>query len=171
MVGEEIEMEIHNNNCFAFIKRIYRLFLLIIYMYVLSINFKNPNISSFSPIFSYHFNIYSVTLIGVNILIGLMLGIENIFKEKLNKGSWKFRMKRFLVVSIPVLYFSFEVYLSYSFNSIFLVRVLFIPFNVIVIIAVEYYGLGIEALRFFLLFGYFSQVLFGYLVSKSIYKA
>lgn len=171
MVGEEVGMVKNNNNCFAFIKRIYRLFLLIIYMYVLSINFKNPNISSFSPIFSYHFNIYSVTLIGVNILIGLMLGIENIFKEKLNKGSWKFRMKRFLVVSIPVLYFSFEVYLSYSFNSIFLVRVLFIPFNVIVIIAVEYYGLGIEALSFFLLFGYFSRVLFGYLVSKSIYKA
>jgi len=120
MVGDEIEMEMNNNNCFAFIKRIYILFLLIIYMYVLSINFKISNSLSFSPIFSYNFNIYSVTLIGVNILTGLMLGIENIFKEKLNKGSWKFRMKRFLVVSIPVLYFSFIWIFFSSFIWIFI---------------------------------------------------
>lgn len=157
-----------------FFKRLFNFLLVITYLYILSRYFQFQYLNSppsIYQIFSDKFNGFSITFIIVNIILGFLLGVNQIFSEKQNNGSWKFRYKRFFIMALPVSYFALEVYLNSQFVNIPFFSILFLPLETILrsAFAISYITFS-TTFKFFIILGYLFQIVLGYLVSKNIYK-
>lgn len=105
----------------------------------LELYFKGDFITSFSSL---------LVLILMNVILGVLLGLEHLISEFRKSGRWKINLPKLLLLALPSIYLSMSYFFSQSGNSI-LWNLIGFPAKLFVQHGMRSFG------AFYTIFGYF----------------
>lgn len=111
--------------------------------------------SQFDAIYRMNFSLLFIETF-INIVIGLLLGMENLFNEIKKDGVWKVNLSKIILMGVPSLYFSFAYLVGYCNNEFIQKTLLSYP----IINLFEYDSSFITV----------SQIILGYIIITSFYR-
>lgn len=71
------------------------------------INIKNTTLITFKT----HPYFENIIIIIFNVVIGVLLGIDHLFYQVKQTGSWTFNLPKAIIMGLPSLYFSFGIFI------------------------------------------------------------
>lgn len=153
----------------TFKSNLFRLLVLAFYILIIWTYFSVQNpFKAAVNFFSYKFNIYSITFIVFNILLGFAMGMGKLMRERKNSGLWRLRFSLIAFACIPLLFLSVGSYMYSTFRGIEVIRELFLYVGIFDMAITE--SGKISAITVRLLSSYIYQICFGYLLTRCIYK-